>query len=566
MKKTLLISFLFSSYISMAQNLDWAISNDASIEIITNEITTDAIGNVYVTGIYSGTVDFDPGPNVENLTSVGSSGSGDIFIQKLDSSGSFLWAKSMGGAGSFFHFGWAITVDNEGGVYVTGAFEYIVDFDPGVGIFNLTSQGGRDIFIVKLDSNGNFSWANSMGSSALSENGFSISSDVMNNIYVSGNFENTVDFDPSNGVFNLTSLGGSDMFITKLDSAGNLIWAKSFESSANNYSWITVDCNQNDVIYLTGRFENSVDFDPGSGVSSLTSLGGTDIFIVKLDSAGNLLWVKSEGGLSSDHGQYINTDKLGNIYITGRFQGTADFDPNTGTIYKNSNGSDDMFIQKLDQNGSLIWIKTIGGALSDWIGHACIDTFGNVYLAGAFMDTVDFDPGISISNIISKGGRDIFIQKLDSNGNFIWVNSFGSLDDDLGSIALDDNANIYSTGTYRDTVDFDPNGGVFNLIQTGINVDSYILKLRQGVENNLSVNNASFNNPFNIYPNPTSSYLNINFNERIESVEIFNSSSKLIKKINPTLDIIDVSGFPTGIYFIKIVTNEMTITKKFVKQ
>src|SRR5690606_23904636 len=143
-----------------------------------------------------GTVDFDPGVGVYNLTSLGYD---DIFIQKLDSNGDFLWAKRMGSTGS--NIGHSIAVDTAGNVYTTGTFGGTVDFDPGVGTFNLTSAGGVDIFIQKLDSNGDFLWAKRMGGIGR-EQGSSITIDALGNVYTTGSFEEEVDFDPGVGIYN----------------------------------------------------------------------------------------------------------------------------------------------------------------------------------------------------------------------------------------------------------------------------------------------------------------------------------------------------------------------------
>lgn len=179
-------------------------------------IAIDGYGNVYTTGNLEGTVDFDPGPGKFNLTSAGNK---DIFISKLDPSGNFLWAISMGGLS--WDEGLAIELDASGNVYTTGSFSGTVDFDPGIGIFNLTSGG---LFISKLDNLGNFIWAKGLGPSIY---GYSISLDDSGNVYTTGRFGWTADFDPGPGTFNLTSAGMGDIFISKLDSSGNFLWAKS---------------------------------------------------------------------------------------------------------------------------------------------------------------------------------------------------------------------------------------------------------------------------------------------------------------------------------------------------
>ena len=202
-----------------------------------------------------------------------------MFIQKLDASGAFIWAKMVGSTGS--DLGFSITTDALGYVYTTGYFSDVADFDPGAGTFNLTPNGGGDIYIQKLDSNGNFIWAKSMGGSIGSEDGRSITTDVSGNVYTTGYFENTVDFDPGAGTFNLISNGGKDIFIQKLDSNGTFIWAKSMGTTGIDHGFsITTDASG--IVYTVGAFSGTVDFDPGAGTFNVTSNGYIDLFIQKL--------------------------------------------------------------------------------------------------------------------------------------------------------------------------------------------------------------------------------------------------------------------------------------------
>lgn len=217
--RIILLFFVLLFFISAnAQTFQWAGAFFANSK--ANSIKTDINGNVYTTGVFTGTVDFDPGAGVYNLVSAGSN---DIFISKLDAYGNFVWAKSMGGIGS--EEGRSITADSLGGVYITGLFENTADFDPGPAVFNMISQNYEDIFICKLDSNGNFVWALRFGSSIGNDEGHSITTDVIGNIYITGFFSYTSDFDPGPGVLNMTAAGYGDIFIIKLDSNGNLVWA-----------------------------------------------------------------------------------------------------------------------------------------------------------------------------------------------------------------------------------------------------------------------------------------------------------------------------------------------------
>ncbi|MEB3295528.1 MAG: hypothetical protein VKJ24_20435, partial [Synechococcales bacterium] len=186
---------------------------------------------------------------------------------------------------------------------------------------------------------------------------------------------------------------------------------------------VTVDLAGN--VYTTGYFQGTADFDPGSSVASLTSVGEHDIYVTKSDPSGNLFWVKRIGGIGEDVAQAIRVDSAGNIYLAGGFADKVDFDPGTGVANLNATGSTSMFVTKLDGNGNLVWAKSMEGSELGYVTSLEVDTSGNVYLTGEFSQTVDFDPGISTSPLTSKGDTDIFVSKLDSNGNFLWAKGVG---------------------------------------------------------------------------------------------------------------------------------------------
>jgi uncharacterized protein (TIGR03437 family) len=173
-------------------------------------VVVDGSGNVYTTGFFQGTADFDPGPGVFNMTSAGGN---DVFVSKLDSAGNFAWARRMGGTDS--DGGDGVVVDGSGNVYTAGSFGGTVDFDPGPGVFNLTSAGDSDIFVAKLDGDGNFVWAQQMGGTGSAFPEITIAVDAGSNVYATGGFRDTADFDPGAGVFELTSAGARDIFVAK---------------------------------------------------------------------------------------------------------------------------------------------------------------------------------------------------------------------------------------------------------------------------------------------------------------------------------------------------------------
>jgi len=329
-------------------------------------------------------------------------------------------------------------VFGDGKILVGG---YFASDNITIGAFTLQNSavGFDDAFIAKYDSSGNVLWAQSIGGSS-DEKAFSVAADASGNVYTTGYFRNTVDFDPGSGVFNLTSAGGGDIFISKLDNSGNFVWARAIGGTPANAidkgNAIALDNSGN--VYTTGRFLNTVDFDPGAGVFNITAAGEGDVFISKLNSSGNFVWAIAMGGTDGEEGLSIALDASENIYTTGGFEETADFDPGAGVFNLTSNGYSDIFISKLDNAGSFIWAKAMGGTNPEGGESIALDAFGNVYTTGQFLGTVDFNPGSGVNNLTSAGGRDIFISKLDNAGNFVWAKRMGGTDWDAGySIAID---------------------------------------------------------------------------------------------------------------------------------
>jgi hypothetical protein len=313
------------------------------------------------------------------------------------------------------------------------------------------------------------------------DSGYSIAVDSSGNVYTTGFFEGTVDFDPGAGTTTLTSAGSADVFVSKLDSSGALVWAKSFGGASNDVGRsIAVDSSGN--VYTTGFFEGTVDFDPGAGTSNLTSAGGADVFVSKLNSSGVLVWAKSFGGASLDVGISIAVDSSGNVYTTGYFQGTADFDPGAGTSNLTSAGDFDIFVSKLDSSGNFVWAKSFGAAAVDTGNSIAVDSSGNVYTTGIFAGTVDFDPGAGTTTLTSAGSVDIFVSKLDSSGALVWAKGFGGASLDVGnSIAVDSSGNVYTSGYFNGTADFDPGAGTSTLTSAG-GADIFVLKLTSSGE------------------------------------------------------------------------------------
>lgn len=441
-------------------------------------ITVDNFGNIYTTGYFQDTADFDPGPNEVKLIS---NGGGDIFIHKMDSDNNLLWARSMGGEETDYSY--SIAVDDSGNVYTTGFFKEVVDFDPGHDELNFTATGNQDGYIQKLDSSGNLVWVKQLKGANGSANTYcqALSIDLFGNVIITGKFSGKVDFDPANAVQFVNHKGGGDIFILKLDSFGEFLWVKQIGgTSADRADGITTDSIGD--IYITGQFSGTVDFDPGDGIENLGSKGIFDGFVQKLDAQGEYVWASQFGGPSSYViGTSIALDDFGFLYVTGDFSLTVDFDPGLDVLNLIAQEYQDAFVQKMDTSGNLVWVKQLTGNSYDFGISIETDDSDGVYVSGNFEGIIDMDPGSDSLNFSSKGKADIFTLKLDSAGVLVWAFQIGDeFNDYSGDIIVDNLRNVYSTGRYWGTSDFDPSVGVNNLTSVvGGGFDIYIQKLRQ---------------------------------------------------------------------------------------
>lgn len=450
----------------------------------SRRITVDKDGNIYTTGFFLGTTDFDPGPGIANLTAFGR----DIFISKLDASGNYLWAKRFGGTGN--HAGGVITVDGNGNIYVGGSFSNTVDFDPGAGTANLTSAKSEDAFILKLDANGNYLWAKSFGGGDTNAgyDGLSgIAVDVTGNVYAAGFFTGTVDFDSGEATVNRVATSDG-AFILKLNAAGAFVWVDSFDGTGKDQiASLALDTNGD--IYAGGSFGSSVDFNPNPLINeTFTALNDNDAFILKLGSSGNFTWAKTFGvvtGGGYDVVRSVAVDIGGNVFATGAFKGRVDFDSSGGENFLGTTGNDyDIFVLKLNTSGGLEWAKSMGGASSDNAQGLTLDGTGNVYTTGWFQGSVDFDPTTGTFETLTATVGDAFISKLDSSGNYQWARKIGGTLKTVGrSIAADMNGNVYIAGFFAGKVDFDPgNREAFFTSASADFSDIFILKLNAAGE------------------------------------------------------------------------------------
>jgi len=389
-----------------------------------------------------------------------------LFVPCIAQTVNFNWAKRMGAANN--DLGISIGVDAAGNVYTVGTFTGNVDFDPGPGTFMLNSLGVPNTYISKFSSSGNFIWAKQIRqfTPGLNIGGF-LSVDPSGSIFYSSTLVGIVDADPGPGIFplgTLTSLGES--FITKLNAAGNFVWARRLAGGNNGILSLQTDPAGN--ILATGLFNTSTDFDPGAGTYTLTSNGLPDAFILKLNSSGNFTWAKQINGPALELSLCLTTDASGNVYTTGSLTGTVDFDPGPGVFNLNAAGLTNAFILKLDNGGNLVWAKQVGGLLSSEGDALLLDSNGDLQVTGNFSGTADFDPGPGNVSLTAAGLTDVFLLTLDNAGNYSGVVKVGGTGADRPSrMTMDTAGKLYLTGTFSGNAEFDPGPGTFNIATNG---------------------------------------------------------------------------------------------------
>ena len=323
-------------------------------------VAQDSTGAVYTAGTFSGTIDLDFSASFSELISVGAD---DIFVAKYDSGGTFVWAKQFGSTGR--DGANAITIDSNDNLRIGGHFEGSVDFDPGAGDATLTSAGAGDGFVLSLDDDGDYLWSGNFGGAAAATgfNGIgdfvaTLSIDGSNNTVVGAVINGQVDvnFGPTEQV---PGSGRQNSLILKIDSTGELVWAKHFDSGFLNGPYAIESNSNGDVVVGGFLHSQSMDADPGPGVATLNASGLSDAYIVVLDQDGNFRWAHEYGTAGEESIKGVATDASGNIYVNAGISGSVDLDPGAGEELFTAVGSYDLVIVSFDSDGELSVVRIV---------------------------------------------------------------------------------------------------------------------------------------------------------------------------------------------------------------
>ncbi len=433
-------------------------------------------GDIVVAGRFETNADLDPGPGSWNVSS-SLWGVNSFFLVRLSSNGIFDHAEILE-VQNYAIEAIAVATDGSGNVVVSSQFGGTMDLNP-LGAQNLrTALGYGDAFVVKMAASGSGLFAHAFGSPFSGQDeGDAIAVDAAGNVYVAGLFSRTVDFDVGPNEVRLTATGGDnsrpDVFVAKYGPNRELIWARGFGGIQQEYvNSLAVDASGN--VYVTGMIFGTADLDPGPGQVLRGAGVDHDPFLVKLDSAGNFVAATTLRNGSTGE---VAIDSLGNVYWTGTFRGTADFDPGPGVVSRTATGDYDAFVVKY----SPTFVPTL---VINWPTLEDIDTNGlavdgngNIYVAGDFRGTVDFDPSAAQLSRTSAGETDGFVAKFSPTGGLMYAAVFAgvgwTVSDDL---VVDANGAVYVVGEMAGTVDFDPGPGTAARTAAGFR-DQFVVKL-----------------------------------------------------------------------------------------
>ncbi len=559
MKFFFLLLLIFISAESNAQNWLWGKNGYGEGPDEGFDIASDANGNTVVTGaFYSSTIIF-------GTDTLYNSGLDDIYIVKYDANGNVLWARA--GVGSVEDYSQSIEIDNSGNIYLCGFFNspYL-----SFGSDTLFQNNSEDFFIVKYNSLGSIVWTKSFGG----DHAMGITTDDENNVIVTGDFGSDSLIIDQFILYNSNYYGSPhpNVFLIKFDSLGNAIWVQSAGGYLGS-SGMDVKTDHFNNIYLAGGYSCAYII---FGTDTIFCTWASDIFLAKYDKNGNLIWVKTPPGSSTDNPEDLTIDNFGNCILTGSFKGNLSFD-NYQLI--NSSTNDDLFIAKYDTSGNVLWAKS-GMCLSGDVGFGlATDNYNNIYLAGGFspssFDSLILSPHDSfiIDSLVipfpdSSALDPMFIIKFNPDGGVLCSSTLISGGDDFIRVATDDFGNAYVHG------DFIPSPfpvGSDTLFTGGIGLTENIFTAKFSCENNPEIaNEINVNESLNIYPNPTSSNISFTFTSSSPckmKIEITDAIGNIV--LQKTTEI--KSGFnqqnillpdlSSGIYYFKLQQTSININQ-----
>jgi type IX secretion system substrate protein/beta-propeller repeat-containing protein len=556
MKKLLLIFMLALVGLSInAQIPIWQWAREGICSSIGSgdgvSVASDASGNIYFTGFYGDTITFG------SYTLMAPSNSVNTFVTKYNTSGNVIWSKSSSVTMGFGNSA-SIATDPFGNVYITGNFA-----SPTIkfGAYTLINGGNQNIFLTKYDSSGNVLWAKAV-SGLNNDGGSGVATDAHGNCFITGYFSS-----PSLvfGIDTINNMGSYDIFLAKYDSAGNALWAKSAGGNdSDEGNGIVTDLFGN--IYLTGNFYSTIAHFGTDSVINNSGVG--EFFLAKYDSVGNSIWVRNGIGTMGDGGYGVATDPQGNAFSTGFFYSpTIIFD--TDSLI-NSNLCN-IFIVKYDSSGNILWAKSSSGNISA-MGYSIIsDEFGNTYIEGGMGDTVITFDTVTL-HAPTNSSDAVFIIKYNSSGNALYGFALASGGEDNSGLTLDPFGNIF-IGSDFDLVNPFIIGNDSLMINSGA-TDAEVPYIAKLGFRDAGIPQVNSKYSISLYPNPTSGTFTLSCslpqsgisNYELGIMDVLGRMVYTQAIVNQQSSIINVSQLSNGIYFYQLTNGKETYRGKFVKE
>ena len=547
MKSFVLYSFLLILIYSQAnsQAPDWLWSGGSGGNDVDKGqgICVDpGTGDVLVTGFFDSDA-INAGSVTLNNTLNNSTS--DIYLIRYNQSGAVMWAQSFGGTG--VEVGSDVAVDGAGNIVLTGQFN-----SPTLvfGSVVLTNTGGWDCYIVKFDASGNVLWAvNSDGIE--DEIGINIAIDGGNNIAVGGYFRGiTFSF----GSYSGTILGpnSDDLFVVKYSPSGNSLWVKTAGGTKlENMQGIAIDSNDN--IIICGGYTSATLTASGITITN-PQVNTYDAFVIKYNSSGLLSFAITLGGVESENAMDIVVDATNSIYISGYYE-TDVLTIGTSVLINSSTGGFlDAFIAKLNPSGVAQWARGAGGILDEYGSCIALDPSGNIYTAGYYdSDTLSF----TTSEMVNNGSFDFYVAKYSPSGSFQWAqNGNCGATDRAEAIAYGNSGELFVTGYFNDDMIFGP-GTVTNYGDNDMFVAA--LDLSTGIREQ-----GTYENELSIYSDGVSGSIIVNSTQKIESIQVYNSSGQNILNTKFSANHISIPISKNGIYFVYVTTESNSFSKKII--
>ena len=433
---TILLATLFAVP-SFAQN--WGRNTESAFVNEALDVEVDANGNTYTTGYITGETAFDV-----SFVQTGAAGNGDIYVAKYSQSGSLLWVRKYGG--NFSDRAYDLAIDQANNVIITGQFYGSVAF----GTTTLVSaSNSKDIFIAKISPSGVVLWARKEGGSS-SENAYGITTDNLNNVILTGQFEGTSTIagstftsitDPS------TNLPSYDLFISKYDSNGNPLWVKQGEADYEDRG-LAVHTDGNNNIFMTGQFSDTLTFAGQTFNNNGYNVG----FLAKLNPAGQLQWLNTlRAGLVLPYDLEINS--VNEVVVIGDFIGTLQYTDANGITAVSNPYSKQIFAIKTDNNGMYQWNQTLGSDNTVSARALAVDNAKDIYITGYFSCGWSELRTTQTATFNSVGEKDSYLWKIGNNGSSLFVKQFGGKKNDIGhGVAIRNNIDPIVCGSYTENL------------------------------------------------------------------------------------------------------------------